>query len=377
MTPWSNYTFRLIAENKIGPSEPSPPSEQCTTQPDVPFKNPENVQGQGTTPNNLIISWTAMTPNEHNAPGFFYKVFWKRKDLENEAWNSRQINDWTQTKQVIENTPTFKPYRIKVEAHNSRGQSLLQASEVVGWSGENRPTDSPKNFINIPPVEPKASTFRWEPVSLESIRGHFRGYKIQTWTAEESEDQCREVNVPSNVTHVRVEALRPNSRNYVQVLAYNQQYNGPASERIEVVTPEGVPGPVADIGAVPMGSSALLVYWEKPVEINGELMGYSVFYEEMKGTRVETKVERTPRPNESQTRIKLGQLKPDTTYRITVHARTNAGLGEANFIEKKTRSNQDSNSTPGIPKFRLSRLPYDNGKVGVRITWLPNVESGR
>lgn len=99
--------------------------------------------------------------------------------------------------------------------------------------GEARPTESPKNFINVPPVDPKGSSFRWDPVSPDSIRGHFKGYKIQTWTAEESEDQCREVNVPSNISHVRIEALKPNSKNYVQVLAYNEQYNGPPSERIE------------------------------------------------------------------------------------------------------------------------------------------------
>lgn len=377
MTPWANYTFRLIAENKIGPSEPSTPSEQCTTQPDVPHKNPENVRGHGTTPNNLVISWTAMTPSEHHAPNFFYKVFWKRHDIENEPWSQKTISDWKEYKLVIDNTPTFKPYRIKVEAHNSRGQSFLQATEVIGYSGEARPTEAPRSFMNIPPVEPKSSAFKWDRVSDESIRGHFRGYKIQTWTDSETEDQAREVKLPPNSTHALISILRPNSRNYVQILAYNDQYNGPPSERIEVMTPEGVPGPVAVIGAVPMGSQALLVYWERPTEINGELIGYSVFYEELKGTRVEAKIEKKPRPNESQTRIRLGALKPDTIYRITVHALTRAGQGEANFIEKKTRSNSEITSAPGLPKFHLSRLPYDGGKVGVRITWLPNIESER
>lgn len=254
---------------------------------------------------------------------------------------------------------------------------MLQATEVIGYSGEARPTDAPRNFINMPPIEPKASVFRWEPVSVESIRGHFRGYKIQTWTDSEKEEDMREVKVAPNVTVARIEALKPNTRNYVQVLAFNDQYNGPASERLEIMTPEGVPGPVSEINAVPMGRSALLVYWEKPIEINGELIGYSVFYEEMNGTRVENKIESKPRPNESQTRVRLGHLKPDTTYRITVHALTRAGQGEANFIEKKTRSASEVNLNPGTPKFLLSRLPYDNGNVGVRITWMPNIESGR
>lgn len=43
MSPWANYTFRVIANNKIGPSLPSGNSEPCTTQPDVPFTNPKVI----------------------------------------------------------------------------------------------------------------------------------------------------------------------------------------------------------------------------------------------------------------------------------------------------------------------------------------------
>lgn len=58
MSPWANYTFRVVAWNKIGPSTPSAHSEICTTQPEVPHKNPRNVEGKGTDPHNLVITWT-------------------------------------------------------------------------------------------------------------------------------------------------------------------------------------------------------------------------------------------------------------------------------------------------------------------------------
>lgn len=58
MSAWANYTFRVIALNKVGPSLPSDHSAVCTTQPSVPHKNPQNVQGKGTEPTNLVIKWT-------------------------------------------------------------------------------------------------------------------------------------------------------------------------------------------------------------------------------------------------------------------------------------------------------------------------------
>lgn len=58
LSPWANYTFRVIARNKIGPSLPSDHSEMCTTLHDVPYKNPDGVEGKGSDPTNLVIKWS-------------------------------------------------------------------------------------------------------------------------------------------------------------------------------------------------------------------------------------------------------------------------------------------------------------------------------
>lgn len=199
-----------------------------------------------------------MPPIEQNAPGFFYKVFWKRNDMENSQFQTRTISEWQKNEYVVENQETFKPYRIKVEAHNRKGQAHTQAAEVIGYSGEDGktlvalltkqfkpfylfivPEVSPKNFELVESKGAKSAIFSWEAVPPESIRGHFKGYKIQTWTPEETEKQLREQVVPPNVTRALVTIFKPFSTNQVRVLAFNEMYNGPASDTLELVTPEG------------------------------------------------------------------------------------------------------------------------------------------
>lgn len=59
LTPWTNFTFRVIAINKIGRSDPSSLSDVCSTQPDVPYKNPEKVTVSANGYScYLVVRWT-------------------------------------------------------------------------------------------------------------------------------------------------------------------------------------------------------------------------------------------------------------------------------------------------------------------------------
>ncbi|XP_049512867.1 neuroglian isoform X2 [Dermacentor silvarum] len=373
MSAWTNYTFRVVARNKIGPSLPSGASSRCTTPEDVPHNNPDQVMSRGESFDNLVITWAPMSPIEHNAPGFFYKVLWKRDDIPGSAWNEHIIEDWKQNRLVVPDQPSFKPYRIKVEAHNRLGQANTAPREVIGYSGENVPLAAPQVLQLTEVINARTAKFTWSPVSSESVRGNFRGYKIQTWTTDEGKERLREMVVPANVNTSIVSLFRPYSRNVVHILAFNDMYNGPPSDTLDFTTPEGVPGPVASFDSLPIGSEAVYLTWKPPSEPNGLLTGYHIYYQEVRGSMLGPKIERLPPVSDPQKlSAKLGGLKPRSLYRITIQAATSQGQGEPYFIELRTPD--ESENPPDAADFVWAYVPGDEGRsANVRVTWLPAV----
>lgn len=81
LSPYVYYSFRVLARNDVGYSEPSYPSSQYRTNPagnesefikttdmikmlrddflfsSAPDENPSNVRGVGSQPDNMVISW--------------------------------------------------------------------------------------------------------------------------------------------------------------------------------------------------------------------------------------------------------------------------------------------------------------------------------
>jgi len=309
---------------------------------------------------------------EHNAPKFKYRIYWKL-DKPGERWKIEDIADWRLKELVIPNQPTYQRYKIKVVAHNEKGEANVAAEEVIGYSGEDIPAEAPTNFTLREVIGPRSAVVSWEPVSPESVRGDFKGYKIQTWTEESGEEKFREIIMKSDSTQALVQSFKPYATNYARVLAFNGAYIGPTSNTIRFNTPEGKPGPVDMLECFAMGSSALLLAWKKPQEVNGVLTGYRIYYQEVDGTRLGPLLEREPRILTNRTgKAKLAGLRPHSKYRVTIKATTTAGEGMPYYTECDT--NPQALVPPSRPKFKFAVMNPEGGLARIKVTWQPQIE---
>nr|XP_020470051.1 neuronal cell adhesion molecule-like isoform X16 [Monopterus albus] len=328
LSPYVYYSFRVLALNQVGYSQPSLPSHQYRTNPAAPDENPSGVRGVGTEPGTLVISWTPLTGFQSNGPGLQYVVQWRQKDVE-EAWSSKNVVNASQF--VVTGTPTFVPYEIKVQASNDYG-SGPEAEVVTGYSAEDLPLSAPDS-VQIIVHNGTLAEVHWEPVLSNSVRGKLKGYKVYyrrergLLEAEEETDQKEQVLLFSgNHSKGRLPGLQPYSLYSVFVTVLNSKGEGLPSPSKTFETPEGVPGPPSFLNVIHPSLDSLTLVWGPPLNHNGRLIGYTLKYQPVNSTSELGPVKiMTFLANE--TTINLGNLNSNMLYKFYLNAKTIKGSG--------------------------------------------------
>ncbi|XP_062956310.1 neuronal cell adhesion molecule isoform X31 [Cynocephalus volans] len=286
LSPYVNYSFRVMAVNGIGRSLPSQASEQYLTKAAEPDTNPTAVEGLGSEPDNLVITWKPLNGFESNGPGLQYKVSWRQKDGDDE-WTSVFVANVS--KYIVSGTPTFVPYLIKVQALNDAGFAP-EPAVVMGHSGEDLPMVAPGN-VRVNVVNSTLAEVHWDPVPLKSIRGHLQGYRIYYWKAQNSSKRNRRhiekkiLTFQGSKTHGMLPGLEPFSHYTLNVRVVNGKGEGPASPDKVFNTPEGVPSAPSSLKIVNPTLDSLTLEWDPPSHPNGILTEYTLKYQPTMASR--------------------------------------------------------------------------------------------
>ncbi|XP_074050017.1 neuronal cell adhesion molecule isoform X8 [Macrotis lagotis] len=327
LSPYVKYSFHVIAVNSIGRSLPSEASEYYMTKAAEPEENPTTVEGIGSEPDNLVITWQPLKGFDSNGPGLQYKVSWRQKDGDDE-WTSVVVANVS--KYIVSGTPTFVPYLVKVQALNDVGFAP-EPEIIIGHSGEDLPMVAPSN-VHVNVVNSTLAEVHWEPVPSKSIRGHLKGYRIYYWKVKNSSKRNRRhvekkiLTFNGNKTHGMLPGLEPYSHYTLNVRVVNGKGEGPASVDQEFNTPEGVPSAPLFLKIVNPTLDSLTLEWDPPSHPNGILTAYTLKFQPINSTHelgplVDVKIPA------NMTSLILRNLSYSTRYKFYFFAQTSAGSG--------------------------------------------------
>uniref|UniRef100_A0A671MTN4 Neuronal cell adhesion molecule-like n=1 Tax=Sinocyclocheilus anshuiensis TaxID=1608454 RepID=A0A671MTN4_9TELE len=327
LSPYVYYFFRVLALNEVGLSEPSSPSRQYRTNPARELPYPSDVEVIGTSPDSMTITWRELTGLESNGPGLQYKVSWRQKDVD-QQWTSLTLANVSLY--VVTGTPTFMPYEVTVQAVNDYGPGP-RPEVVLGYSGEDLPTVAPEN-VKVSVLNGTVAEVSWDAVPLSTVQGRLNGYKVSYWKMRSLHKQDPEPEKPQELIFHGNEmegllfGLHPYSQYTLYIRAFNGKGDGPTSSNQIFETPEGVPGPPADLKVQNLNLDSLVVKWAPPVEYNGHLTGYLLKYQPINTTdELGPLKELLLAANE--TSITLDNLKHSTRYKFYLNAKTIKGSG--------------------------------------------------
>ncbi|XP_051705645.1 neuronal cell adhesion molecule isoform X17 [Oryctolagus cuniculus] len=376
LSPYVSYSFRVMAVNNIGRSLPSEASEQYLTKAAEPDKNPTAVEGLGSEPDNLVITWKPLNGFESNGPGLQYKVSWRQKDGDDE-WTSVVVANVS--KYIVSGTPTFVPYLVKVQALNDVGFAP-EPAVVLGHSGEDLPMVAPGN-VRVNVVNSTLAEVHWDPVPLKSIRGHLQGYRIYYWKAQSLSKRNRRhiekkiLTFQGSKTHGMVPGLEPFSHYSLNVRVVNGKGEGPASPDRGFHTPEGVPSAPSSLKIINPTLDSLTLEWDPPSHPNGILTEYTLKFQPINSTHelgplVDLKIPA------NKTRWTLKNLNYSTRYKFYLYAQTSAGSGSQITEEAVTTVDEAGILLPDVGAgkvqtviSRISNLTAVAPETCVSIRW--------
>uniref|UniRef100_A0A4W3HD66 Contactin-3 n=1 Tax=Callorhinchus milii TaxID=7868 RepID=A0A4W3HD66_CALMI len=348
LNPWVEYEFRVVATNSIGIGEPSLPSEKSRTEESFPKMGPANVSGGGGSRSELVISWEPVPEELQNGEGFGYVVAFR--PLATTSWMKAAVTSADTSKYVFRNESVapFSPYEVKVGVYNNKGEGPYSPVITV-FSAEEEPSVAPFN-VSARSLSASEIEVLWEAVPWESNKGKVRGYEIQYWTDDESEETADKFRSDGNNTSAKVPGLKGSTLYNIIVKAYSSAGTGPASAPINITTkkppPSQAPGKIWWESA----SSRVVLNWEhvKAMENESEVTGYKVLYR--KNRQSSTQVIET-----NNTSVEL-TLPDDEDYIIEVKTFSDGGDGISSAQIRIPRMSYPSGGRSGVSTSNVCTL---------------------
>ncbi|XP_055315262.1 cell adhesion molecule Dscam2 isoform X3 [Sitodiplosis mosellana] len=336
--PATAYHIRIAAENKLGSSELSE-VVQVTTLEEVPSGPPLNVRGEAKSSTEIILFWDPPNKSDWNGNILGYYIGYQLipdSPGPTQGFNLKTVETRThfELETLLENLNKFTHYNIFVQAYTSQGNGP-PSKEIQITTLEDVPSSAPES----PKCDVLSSTsiyITWSPPHVDSQNGKVRGYKIFYIATDDI--HVKEVHVvKSNNQYLTVDNLKKYTNYSVWVLAYTKVGDGVKTKQLFCRTYEDVPSAPQDIKAIPASNTKIIVSWLPPLNMNGEITGYTFYMLPSEGGSHEGIHKKVLGSN---VEVHEAHRQEGVTYDFWVTASTKIGEGEKTRMVKVPPNNK-------------------------------------
>lgn len=363
LMPFTQYRLRIIAQNVVGPSEPSEPTKDFQTIQARPMHPPFNVTVRAMSATELRVRWIPLQQSEWFGNPKGYNITYVRASNDSTIHTpmSVLIEDPTSNSHVLENLEEWSLYEVIMTARNEVGGSA-ESPLALEKTRESVPSEGPVG-VEANATSSTTIVVKWGEVPKIHRNGQIEGFKVFYGSAGRT--PILHKIIPSNSTFTTtLTELKKYVRYAIQVLAFTRLGDGVLSSLpVRVQTFEDTPGAPSNVSFPDVSFSTARIIWDVPDEPNGEILAYKVTYSLKGSTNLNFTREFPP----SDRTFRATQLLAERYYIFSVTAQTRLGWGKTASALVYTTNNREIPQAPSQPQVSRSQAQAHQ----ITFSWTP------
>ncbi|XP_008200584.1 tyrosine-protein phosphatase 99A isoform X3 [Tribolium castaneum] len=264
--PYTVYSFRVVAVNAMGASQPSKESYYMVTLREAPAGKPTITTAHNTSSTALHISWRP--PHHETIHGEFlgYRIAYRPRDRGDEAFKEIYIRDPNVESHTIQNLETYTQYLVSLQVFNPEGPGPNTTVLVMTDEGvPSKPRD-----LTVLEVSSDTIMLRW--TQPEKLNGAIEGYRVYYMYNNYTDTNSRIKPVSPYITY-NLTNLKPFTEYKIWVKAFTRNHEGEPSDPIYNTTDISGPSSPKLLNLTCQTQDTIFFQWARP-----EHFYYSIDY---------------------------------------------------------------------------------------------------
>ncbi|KAG8195656.1 hypothetical protein JTE90_004989 [Oedothorax gibbosus] len=326
LQPYTVYSFRVMAVNAIGASEPSKESYYMVTLREVPDGKSTITSAVNASSTSIRLKWAPPPANTIHGEFIGYRITYRPRDRPEEEreiiLRFPALREYT-----IRNLDIFTQYLISVQVFNPAGHG--PAATVAVMTDEGTPS-KPLN-LTIGKVGDSSARLRWQ--EPEFPNGIIQGYRVYFQHTALNITEMRKAQNPQPVMDYVLQNLKPFSSYKIWVNAFTWKHEGETSKILEFHT--DVQGPSAPyiVNLTCQTLDSLYVQWERPQIFFNRIDYYFVHYRSENNWDFEEIAMASPHERAIEHGMFIPNLTANTMYEVKVRGATRSVIEHSKLFK--------------------------------------------